>query len=402
MLLLFFGALFLAMAVSPMAGLAKEKVIHFIEIGPLTGPGAGAVLPVAWGYADYFKDLNARGGIDGIKVKHIAVDSRYDVARGVSIYQRYRRTPRTIMIQTHKTGLTKAVLPLVNKDRHVTIASGGGIFQAKIGRAFLAMGTYQDMFGGALDWMVADWQKKGKPGKPTVGYLSWEGAYGKQALNGGTEYAKKIGVKLLPPEFYPTGSIKHDTWLERLGRLGANYIYIGGVDPSQTNVIRDAHALGLTDKIQMVSAEWGLMATIGVKAHPKALEGSVLGAPMRRGPERLDHPMAKLWTKYRKKPLEDMNPFYLGGIGVAMVIEAGLKIALKESGYEKLGGNSMMKALEKLTGKNPTKGIIGTCDYSPTSRRGSREVKIYRVKGGKLLPISDWIVAPDCISLAKY
>lgn len=400
----FMGALFLlvALAANPAPGLAEEKFVNWLSIGPLTGPGGAAVLPMILGNADYCKEINARGGVDGIKIKYIPVDSRYDVARGVSIYQRYRKLPRLIMIYTSKTGLTKATLPLMRRDGHITFLSGGGYAQARIGRAFLFMGTYQDFFGAALDWMVQDWKKKGKPGKPVVGYLNWQGAYGKQALNGGTQYAKKLGVKLLPPEFYPTGSIKHDTWLNRLAEQGADYIYIGGVDPSQTNVIRDAHALGLTEKIQMVSAEWGLFSTVGIKAHPKELEGSVLVTPMVRGPERLKNPMAKLWTKYQKKPLEEMNPFYLTGIASGIIVEAALKIALKEVGYEKVGGNAMMKALEKLEGTDLTKGITGVCNYSPTSRRGSRQVKVYRVKGGKLVPISPWVTAPDCVKLGKW
>jgi hypothetical protein len=152
----------------------------------------------------------------------------------------------------------------------------------------------------------------------------------------------------------------------------------------------------------MVSAEWGLFSTVGVKAHPRELEGSVLVTPMIRGPERLDHPMAKLWTKYQKKPLDEMNPFYLVGIGSGMTVETALKIALKKVSYEKIGGDVMMKALEKLTGQDVSNGIFGTCDYSPTSRRGSRQVKVYRVKRGKLAPITPWITAPDCVSLGKW
>ncbi|MBU2550533.1 MAG: ABC transporter substrate-binding protein [Proteobacteria bacterium] len=394
--------LLIAWAVQPASGLAEDKVLNYVEIGPLTGPGAGAVLPVAWGYTDYFKELNGKGGIDGVKINHIPVDSRYDVARGVSIYQRYRKMPHVILFFTHKSGLTKATLPLMERDHHITLASGAGFAQAHIGRAFLLTATYQDVFGAALDWMAEDWKKKGKSGPPVVGYLSWEGAYGKQALNGGTEYAAQKGIKLLPPEFYPTGSLKHDTWLSRLAEQGANYIYVGGVDPSQTNVIRDANALGLTEKIQMVSAEWGLISTVGVRAHPKEVEGAVLSTPQLRGVLAQEHPMAQLWAKYRKQPMEDMNPFYLSGIGGGMVIEAAVRIALKDTPWDKINGDVMMKALEQLTGQDVTKGIIGKCGYSPTSRVASQQVRLYQAKGGKIYPITDWVTAPDCVKLGKW
>ncbi len=152
--------LFLALAAMP-APAGAEKSATWLSIGPLTGPGAGAVLPMTLGNADYVKEVNARGGVDGVKINFVPVDSRYDVARGISIYQRYRKRPRMLVVYTAKTGLTKALLPLINRDRHITFLSGAGFAQAKIGRAFLMLGVYQDIFGAALDWMVEDWNKKG-------------------------------------------------------------------------------------------------------------------------------------------------------------------------------------------------------------------------------------------------
>jgi hypothetical protein len=152
----------------------------------------------------------------------------------------------------------------------------------------------------------------------------------------------------------------------------------------------------------MIGDFWGQVTTVGVKTHPKELEGSMVVSPFLRGTDRIKHPMAKLFTKYRKKPLEDMSPFYLMGIATGLQFEAGVRQALKDVGYEKLDGEAFYQALQKLTGRKITQGITGKCDWSPTSRRGSREVKFYKVIGGKLVPITDWITAPDCVSLHKW
>jgi hypothetical protein len=85
----------------------------------------------------------------------------------------------------------------------------------------------------------------------------------------------------------------------------------------------------------------------------------------------------------------------------AMTFEAGLKIALKEVGYKKLDGEAMYQAYQKLTGMKWA-GLQGPCAYSPTSRRGSWEVRFYQVKTGKVVSISDWIKAPDAVSLHKF
>jgi hypothetical protein len=160
--------------------------------------------------------------------------------------------------------------------------------------------------------------------------------------------------------------------------------------------------MGLTEKIQMVSAEWGLISTVGVKAYPKVLEGSVLVTPMIRGEDIRKHPLGKLWTKYRKQPIEEMNPFYTLAAGVGHLLTTAAKIALKDVGYEKIGGDAMIKAFESLTGKDVTQGVLGACGYSPTSRVASRQIKLYRIKSGKVVPITDWITAPDCVSLGKW
>ena len=399
----FMGALFLilALALYPAPGMGAEKYVSYLSLADYTGPIAGLNVPADMGCEDYFKYLNERGGVEGVTVKFIGVDTRYDVARGISAYKRYRKAHKLLVLNAINTGLGKALTPLVKRDKLIMLVAGEGEAQALIGYRFIWGQCYQDAFGAVLDWMVEDWNKKGNPGKPVVGFMSWDNPYGREPFRGGKEYAEKIGVKVLPPELFPPGSLKHDVWLTRLAKGGANYIIVGGVDPTPTNVIRDAYALGLTKKIQMVSDFWGPSMNVGVKAHPKELEGTVIPVYYLRGTDCLKHPMAKLWTKYRKTPLSEMPSNYLSGQAWGMVFEAGLKIALKDVGYEKLNGEAMYNAYQKLTGMDVAQGIQGPCAYSPTSRRGSKEIKFYKVTGGQVVPITGWRMAPDTVSLHK-
>jgi len=394
--------LFMILTLTPTSVLAQDKFVSFLLSGPLTGPGAAAVLPAIQATNDYMEELNARGGVDGVKVKTITVDDRYDVARGISAYQRYRKEPNLIAAAPYSTGLTLALLPLATRDKVVLFTPGGGLFQAKPGYAFLLSITYQNALAAAVDWMVADWKKKGNAGMPTIGYMGWDNAAGKDTLNGSLEYAKQVGVNFLQPEFYPPGSIKHDTWLTRLAEQGANYIYVMGVDPSHTNVIRDAAGLGLTKKIQFLNCIWGVMSTVGLRTHPEALEGTVLTASFLRGDDRLKHPAAEMFKKYQKKPAEDMNPFYGMGYANGRVFEKALGIALKEVGYEKINGEVFYNAVQKLTGEDVTQGVVGPIDFSPTSRQASKYVRFYQVKSGKLVSISGWVEAPNAVALGKF
>jgi branched-chain amino acid transport system substrate-binding protein len=352
------------------------------------------------GLSDFIKDINEKGGVEGIKINFIGIDTRYDVARAVSAYKRYRRAPKLLMVNSISTGIGKALAGLIEKDERAQIVPGDGEYQAHIQRTFLWGPAYQDAFAATLDWIVEDWKAKGKAGAPVVGYLSWDNPYGREHLRGGQEYAQKIGIKLLPPEFFPPGSLKHDVYLTRLAEAGANYIHAGGVDPTPTNIIRDAHALGLTKKIQFTTDYWG-PTELGLGVHAEALEGIVITSFFQRGEDaKANSFVTDMWKKNRGS-MDKFNEVYGMGISWGITFVEGLKACLKAVGYDKLESDDMYKAYQNLKGLDK-KGIQGPCAYSPTSRRGSLEVKIYRITKGKAVPISDWRVAPDAVSLHKF
>jgi branched-chain amino acid transport system substrate-binding protein len=390
---------FLAWGANPGEPQAKEA--GFLDLSDFTGPVAGLALPGSLGLEDYLKDVNARGGVEGVKVQYIGVDTRYDVARAVSSFKRYRRDENVLAINIVSTPLGKMLRELTQGEKLVIMVPGDGEFQANIGNFFPWGPTYQDAFAATLDWIMADWKKKGNAGAPAVAIMSWDSPYGREPLRGGKEYAEKLGVKLLPSELFPTGSLKHDVWLTRLAEAGANYVYVGGVDPTQTNVMRDAAAMGLTKKIQFISDYWG-PSSLGIGLHPEALEGMVVVSFFLRGAEAQNHPLAKrIWTTYRKDPVEKMNESYGFGIVWGLNFEAALKDSIKRVGEAKLSREAMYDSYQRLTGMSRD-GICGPCAYSPTSRRGSLEVKFYQVKGGKILPITDWVKTPDAVSLHKF
>ncbi len=379
---------------------AKEKSVSYLSLADYTGPIAGLNVPADMGTEDYIKDINAKGGIDGIKIKFIGIDTRYDVARAVSAYKRYRRTPKLLVVNSIGTGIARAVGRLLVRDKRVQLTPGDGEFQAHLGSTFIWGPAYQDAFAALMHWVMDDWKARGKSGAPVVGYMSWDNPYGREPLRGGKEYTKKLGIKLLTPEFFPAGTLKHDVYLTRLADAGANYIYVGGIDPTPTNVIRDGYALGLTRKIQFLTGYWG-PTSLGLSIHAKALEGTANVSFFQRGEDtKMNKTVTDLWKKYRGS-LAKLNGVYGMGIAWGMTYVGGLRAALKAVGYEKLKGLDMYKAYQSITGLERA-GIQGPCAYASDSRRGSREIKIYRVKTGKIVPITGWRKAPDAVSLHKF
>ena len=70
---------------------ASEKgPIHFVIITDLTGPAHAQVAPQGWAGEDYFRWLNANGGINGHPVTIEVVDTRYQLPLIRSAYTRYK------------------------------------------------------------------------------------------------------------------------------------------------------------------------------------------------------------------------------------------------------------------------------------------------------------------------
>jgi len=256
--LLFAVAVVVVLITLTLAGCApsaapKEKYVTYLSLSDLTGPGAGLIFPTVESMNFGFEDINAKGGVDGVKLNVITVDTRLDTARAVSAYKRYRTEHKVIYAFIPLTPGVKALEALMKADKVPLMTPADGEFQGNIGWVFLAALPYQDGFAASHDWMLKDWKAKGNPGVSTVGYMSWDTAYSREALRGGKEYAEKIGIKLLTPEFFPPGAIDHTVWLSRINDTGANYCFIGGVDPTQSLILRDASKLGITKKIQFVS-----------------------------------------------------------------------------------------------------------------------------------------------------
>jgi branched-chain amino acid transport system substrate-binding protein len=394
--------LFLALAVNPTQLPGAEKTVSYLSLADYTGPIAGLNVVADMGAEDYCKYVNELGGVQGVKIRFIGVDTRYDVARMVSAYKRYRRGYKTFLINTISTPGGKALSPLIKRDKYVQYTPLDGEFVAHPGRNFTWGPPYQDMFCGLIDWILNDWKAKGSPGTPTVGYMNWDSAYGREPLRGGKEYAEKNGIKLLKPEFIPPTTLDVTVQLTRLAHGGAKYIIIGGIDPNPANYLRDAHKLGLTKKIQFLTDYWGPTDFVGIKAHPEACEGAVVITYYLKGDEARAHPLAKeLWTKYRKKPISEMPGDYTQGMVWVMTYKLALERALKKVSYAKLDGEAVYQAFQQLTGVERA-GIVGPCKFSKTSRRNTDLVRFYRVKNRKLESISGWVKAPDGVAMHEW
>ena len=376
-----------------------ERVVTFLTVADFTGLTAVLSAPAVLGADDYFKWINEQGGVEGVKIKHFMPDARYDVARAVSAYNRYKTEPKFMHVWLHSTPATKALRPIVEKDKVLTQAVADGENQALLGYIYVAGPSYQDMFGAVMDWALADWKKKGKAGTPTFGYIAWDSPYGREALLGGQEYADKLGIKIVRQEFFPVGTPDHTAYLLRLRDAKVDYIFMGAPDPAGPAVLRDADKLGMLKDFTFMPDIWTLSKP-GLKLRPELVEGLTIVGGFIRGEDSEKSFAGELYRKYRGDPV-DMSELYIVGVAAAHIPVEALRQALKEVGYDRLTSEDVYRNFLKIKDLD-NRGLMNKYNFSATERRGSKFVKFYQAKAGKWVSVSDWIPAPDTVALRKW
>ena len=87
---------------------AKEQYMPVLSYR--TGPYAPNGTPIANGIVDYYKLVNARGGINGVKLLIEECETGYDTARSVECYERLKGNHGgAAVIQPWSTGATFAI-----------------------------------------------------------------------------------------------------------------------------------------------------------------------------------------------------------------------------------------------------------------------------------------------------
>jgi branched-chain amino acid transport system substrate-binding protein len=129
---------------------AKEQYLPVLSYR--TGPYAPNGTPTANGIVDYYKLVNARGGINGVKLLFEECETGYDTARSVECYERLKgKNGGATLIHPWSTGATFALTEKAPADKIPLITTGYGRSESADGTIFKwnfpLLGTY---------WVAAD------------------------------------------------------------------------------------------------------------------------------------------------------------------------------------------------------------------------------------------------------
>ncbi len=361
----------------------------FIPIGgifDITGGTGDVGATYAEGVRDYVMWINDHGGINGRAIKLSWVDYQYKIPQAIAAYKKFKVRNRVIAIQGWGTGDTEALAPIVARDKIPYMSASYSEHLTdpkKCPYNFIVGVTYSDQCRIALKWIKNNWQDKTR--KPRVCFIYNDTGFGRSPFfPDGLEYAKKIGVDVVDQEVVSLRALDATSQLLNMKKFNPDYAIIQETIMATSTILRDAKKLGI--KTKFIALNWAIDEKL-VKIAGDAAEGLIGCIPFALWTDS-DLPGIKLAKEVNAKYHPDIKyrtVRYIQGLAAMYVMAE----ALRRAG-DNLTGEGVKNALESLRDFN-TGGLTGPITFTKESHKGANSLRLYMVKGGKLVPITDYI-----------
>lgn len=387
---------------------AAQEATQFIPVlSYRTGPYAPSGIPVANGTVDYYKLVNARGGINGVKIAWEECETGYDTARSVECYERLKgQGGGAALVHPWSTGATFAITAKAPVDKIPLVTTGYGLSESADGRVFKwnfpLAGTYwtaADVIIQAMGQKVGGLDKlKGKK----IALVYHDSPFGKEPIPLMTERAKRLGFEFIQLPVTAPGVEQKATWLQ-IRQQRPDFVALWGWGVMNSTAIKEAQATGYArDKIYGVwwSSNEPDVRDLGDNA--KGYNGVTLHHSADKNAAVIKEILEKLHGKGQGTgPREEVGDvLYLRGVLSAMVGIEGIRAAQEKFGKGKqLTGEQVRWGLENLQltrEKLDALGFAGVMQPILTScddHAGSWTARIHTWDGKKWGYSSDWINA---------
>jgi ABC-type branched-subunit amino acid transport system substrate-binding protein len=380
-----------APAAKPPVKAVKPEAVWFRATIPLTGPYAASMLPSVDATKEAMDYVNTKyGGIDGVPWKYELLDDGMDVAKSIANYEKFKvQQPKTLVTSVWNSAIAEALKQRFNEDGIICVScapSAAALYP--VGNTVTIIVSYTDGFGLFCDWLA---ETQPKPIK--LAFLTWDSSMGKAILTDECKnYAKSKGVEIVASELFGMRDMDVSTQLTKIKDAGADWVYTNTLGPGPVVILKSMNALGLIGKMKLAGDHFAMDNDVNVAAGPLA-EGLVGYHNMVTWYE-TDNPYVKsridAFTAAKRTDQVKSQPhlvFQAWFEWMRGIYEA----AVKDVGWEKIDAAALKKQFFAVKDQKTNMNTMTLTADKPEPRHA----RIVQVKGGKILPITDWRVCPD-------
>ncbi len=396
----------LALAAAP--GLAApaqaQDSIYIPLLTYRTGPFAGSGIPIANGMHDYLTMLNERdGGIGGVKLNIEECETGYDTKKGVECYEAVK-AKKPVIMNPWSTGTTLQLIPKASVDKIPILSMAYGLSASAVGNDFPWIfnppATYWDGLSMIFKYIGGKEGGLEKLKGKTVGFVFFEGGYGREPIPLLEQFAKDYGFEV---KMYPVTVQEMQTqsaqWLG-VRRDRPAWIIMWGWGAMNPTAVKEAAKINYPMD-HLVSVWWGGSEDDARPAGPGAkgyitLNFSAVGANFAAIRDIQKYVVDKGESQVAAKDKVGES-HYNKGVYNSVLIAESIRNAQKLTGRKVVSGEDVRRGLETLD-INPARWAqLGLPEFgaplkvSCTDHNGHQATYLQQWDGRKWVKVSDWV-----------
>jgi ABC-type branched-subunit amino acid transport system substrate-binding protein len=354
----------------------STKTITLGVLTPLSGPVEVIGKPLTAGQADYFKWLDANGGINGWKINLDTQDTAYDPQTEV---QKYNQMISSVLFIAQSLGspTTEAVEQLAESQQVVIgTAAQDSAFVTHDINAVIGTPYAVDVANGLY------YVTQKAPGAK-IGIVYQNDAYGQDGLKGYNAAKAAYGFDDVGSATYNATDTTFTSQALAMKNDGAQYVMLTAIPNAAASIIGAAATIGYTPHWILQSSAWSeyLMTSTGVASgtrtpvYPALLGQWVLGYEAEWGDTSVPGMSQFLQVQQQYSPNQSPDTNYLYGYCLAVMEKDLLAKAIAAGNLTRQG---VLQAKLNL-GIVDFGGLIPTADYTPSLGPADRQTEIAQV-----------------------
>ncbi|MFX3623060.1 MAG: ABC transporter substrate-binding protein [Ectobacillus sp.] len=360
----------------------KGETVKIGGLFDITGGTGDVGAPYAEGEKAYVEYINAKGGVNGHKIKLIGDDYAYKIPEAQKLYQKLKSNDKVSAILGWGTGDTEALRQQVAADKLPFFSASYSEHLKDMKQSpynFLTAASYSDQARTVLKWI----KDNHKGGTPKVALIYNDTAFGKSPIEDAKNFAKKIGVEIVDEQVVDLKALDATSQLLNMNKKNPDYAIINQTWGATSTILKDAKKLGL--KTQFIGLNWATGEGL-VKIAGDASEGFI-GVVTHAFPYEKDLEGMKeieAYLKSKGETLESKNQKFIQGWVTAKILAEGIKNA------DKMTGEGIKEGLEEIKDLD-LGGLAANVTFSKDSHAGTDKVRLAKVENGKFQVFTDYI-----------